>query len=111
MGKNDVSSQSGVAILISILLVGVMLSIVFALTAIFIPKVRSATETKNSIPAAYAAETGLEYCLRVSRKGSADIPVMLNGSTYQIQNNDCLNSPVFSVGTYHNVTRAFEISY
>ena len=97
------------AIIVSILLVGVILSIVFALSAIFIPKIRTAAETKNSTPAAYAAESGLEWCLYVARHGDVPAPVnpLGNGSTYEVS--DCAVSPVKSTGQYRGVTRAFQI--
>ena len=98
------------AILISVLLVGVMLSIVFALSAIFIPKIRAAAETKNSVPAAYAAESALELCLYVLNKSEIDKPRMDNGSDFEVSD-DCTISPVKSTGTYRGVTRAFEISF
>lgn len=102
------SSQQGIAILVSILLVGVLLSIVFVLSAIFIPKIKTAAETKNSISAAYAAESGLEWCLYVTRvDDTAAKPVM--GIVDLIYTVDCAAVPVHAIGTYRGVTRAFEI--
>lgn len=100
------------AIITSVLLVGVILSIVFSLSAIFIPKLRSAADVKNSTAAAYAAESLLEWCLYQYRTGDIARPVMSNGSTYSIINpEDCLVSPVRATGTYRGVTRAFELTY
>ncbi len=99
------------AILISVLLVGVMLSIVFSLSAIFIPKIRASAETKNSVPAAYAAESGLEWCLYIINKipvPTPTPPAMTNGSSYVVS--DCAISPVKSTGTYRGVTRVFQIN-
>lgn len=111
MKKIHPKNQEGMAILISVLLVGVMLSIVFALSAIFIPKIRAAVETKNSVPAAYAAESGLEWCLYVLNKGEIGRPIMDNGSDFEVSDDDCTIAPVKSTGTYRGVTRAFEISF
>lgn len=100
-------NQEGMAILISILLIGVMLSIVFALSAIFIPKIRAAAETKNSVPAVYAAESALEWCLYTTNKGPIPSPNMSIG-TYAVT--DCAISPVKATGTYRGVTRVFQIN-
>ena len=106
-------SQAGIAIITTVLLVGVMLSIVFTLSAVFIPKIRSASETKNSVTAIYAAESGLEWCLFKNNYPSTSPmplqPIMDNGSTYTVT--DCTSSPVHAVGTYRGVTLAFELSF
>ncbi len=95
------------AILVSVLLVGVMLSIVFALSAIFIPKIRASSETKNSVPAIYAAESALEWCLYVNQVGDIDAPVMdMVGLEYDV---DCEVSPVKATGMYRGVSRVFQI--
>jgi len=101
--------NKGVAILISLLIVAVILSVVLALSAIFIPKIQIASETKNSVPGAYAAESALEWCLYVNRAAPVPPPVMNNGSTYTVT--DCAASPVRAVGTYRNVSRMFEITF
>ena len=99
------------AILMSVLLVGVMLSIVFSLSAIFIPKIRAAAETKNSVPAIYAAESGLEWCLysNVVSPSPVPSPEMDNDSEFDVS--DCATSPVKSTGPYRGVSRVFEISF
>lgn len=107
------------AILISVLLIGVMLSIVFSLSAIFIPKIRASAETKNSVPAVYAAESAIEWCLYlhyVSPSPQPPPPTMVNGATYTKQNGnpltaaDC-NLPTIQVnGAYRGVTRSFQIT-
>lgn len=105
--------QSGVALVISILVVGILLSIVLTLSAIFIPKIRIAAETKNSVTAAYAAESALEWCLYVVNiDPDQSRPTMENGSTYTpIAPTACTTSPVRATGTYRGVTRAFEITF
>lgn len=104
--------QQGIAIVTSILLVGVILAIVFALSAVFIPKIHNAGETKNSVGAAYAAETGLEWCLYENRIGPTTSPKMdLPGATFSVNPADCSTSPIRAVGAYRGVTRAFEITF
>ncbi|MEK7616151.1 MAG: type II secretion system protein [Patescibacteria group bacterium] len=103
------NTQSGFALVVSILLVAVILSIALSLSAIFIPKIRIAAEAKNSVTAAYAAESALEWCLYSNRIEPVPSPTMTNGSTFTIT--DCSVSPVKATGTYRGVTRAFEISF
>ena len=103
--------QQGIAILISILFIGILLSIVFALTAVFIPKIRSTAEIKNSVGAAYAAESALEWCLYQYDYPALPLPspTMDYGSSYIVSN--CAPPSVRAIGTYRGVTRAFEISF
>jgi|SRR3989344_1659925 len=112
------SSQSGVAVIFAVLLVGAILSIVFTLTSIFLPQLKSAGSVKRSVSAAYAAESALEWCLYVNRIGSAAQPIMSNGATLTngttggvFVPGDCLASPVRAVGTYEGVVRSFEVSF
>ena len=107
------TSQQGVAIIISILFVAVILSIVFSLSAVFIPKLRSAAEIKSSVPAAYAAESGLEWCLYKNRKAPAPAPQFDNGASFLLNPADCSGAvpTVKSLGTYRGVTRAFELTF
>lgn len=113
----NLKPNSGVAVILAVLLMGVFLSITLTLSAIFIPKIRTAGDVKRSVAAAYAAESGIEWCLYVNRKGSAATPVMSNGATYINGNTgvsfvpaDCSTSPIKSLGTYQGVTRTFEVS-
>ena len=103
--------QAGVAIITTFLVVGVLLSIVFSLSAIFIPKIRVAAEAKNSVVATYAAESMLEWCLYVNRIGPAPSPEPSSTLPWTATVTDCTVSPVKAVGTYRGVTRAFELSF
>ena len=104
-------NQKGIAIISSILVVSVILSIVLALSAVFIPTIRIAVDVKNSVPAIYAAESALEWCLyRVRIDDTAPRPIMGNDSKYN-EDIDCLGATIKAVGTYHGVTRAFEVSF
>ncbi|HEY4506548.1 MAG TPA: hypothetical protein VJH71_00020 [Candidatus Paceibacterota bacterium] len=121
--KNNINNkwihdQSGVVMIISVLLIGIILSIVFSLSLIFIPKLRIAADVKRSAAAAYASESAIEWCLYVSRKGSVARPVMSNGATFINGNTglafveaECLISPVKSIGTFQGVSRAFQASF
>jgi len=114
-GRN--SNQAGVAVIISILLVGILLSIVLVTSLIFIPKIRTAGEVKKSTAAIYAAESAIEWCLYVNMQGPASLPVMSNGAYYVNAVTDippvaadCATPPIKIIGTYQGVSRAFEVS-
>lgn len=112
------TDNRGVVVIFSVLLTGIILSIVFTLSAIFMPKIKSASDVKNSVAAAYAAESGIEWCLYVNRIGSVPQPTMSNGAVFinGITNMpflpaDCATPPFKALGTYQGVTRSFEISF
>lgn len=114
----NANSQSGVVVILAVLMIGIILSIVLTLSLIFIPKIRSAADIKSSVAAAYAAETAIEWCLYVNRIGSIAVPVMSNGATFingytnaAFVPADCTAPPLKAVGTYQGVTRSFEISF
>ena len=109
--------DSGVAVLFSLITIGILLSIVLTLSAVFIPKIKLAAETKNSVSALYTAESGVEWCLYANRVGPVSLPVMANGGTYTdstggpLDVSDCNASVIKVLGTYRGTTRAFEISF
>ena len=108
------SSQSGVAILFAVLLVGFLLSISLALAAIFIPKIAASAATKRSVAATYAAESCIEWCIYNKNKTPlvAPAPVMSNGATFTPNNPaTCLVTPINVQGTYQGITRAFQVSF
>lgn len=113
------SSQEGVVVIMTLLLASVILSIVLTLSLIFIPKIRAASDIKNSAGAFYAAETAIEWCLYVNRIGSVVTPTMLNGATFVNGNinparsfvpADCSALPIKSIGSYMGVVRALDVN-
>lgn len=112
------ADNSGVVVIFSILLIGIILSIVLSLSLIFVPKIRSASDVKNSVAAAYTAESAIEWCLYVNRIGVVPLPTMSNGATFvngitnlPFVSADCTASPIKAIGTYLGVARSFEISF
>ena len=100
------------AILITILMVGVMLSIAFALTAIFLPKIRVASDTKNSVTALYAAESSLEWCLYKNKVSPSPVPALIMWTTgVSSISSECTATKAKAIGTYKGVTRAFELTF
>ena len=112
------TNSAGTAVLFAVLLAALFLSIILTLSAIFIPKVRTAGDIKRSAAAAYAAESGVEWCLYINRVGSATLPVMSNGAVYingdtgaAFVPGDCSALTIKSLGTYQGVARSFEVSF
>ncbi|MBI2063343.1 MAG: hypothetical protein HYT61_03880 [Candidatus Yanofskybacteria bacterium] len=115
--QNIKSNQEGVAVILVVLLMSIFLSMTLTLSAIFIPKIRTASDIKRSSGALYAAESGVEWCLYVNRIGSAEMPVLSNGATFINGNTnalfipaDCSTLPIKSIGTYEGVTRSLEVN-
>ncbi|MBI2062173.1 MAG: hypothetical protein HYT64_00545 [Candidatus Yanofskybacteria bacterium] len=62
------ANQRGSILIYSVLMLGVILTITFALGNILLPKLRTATNEVNSTAALYAGDSALEWCLYVNRK-------------------------------------------
>lgn len=114
------ANNKGQAVVITILIVGFLLSITLTLSLLFIPKIRASSEIKKSSAALYAAESGLEWCLYVYRHGVVSAPAMANSATFlngkvsppaPLTSADCLAPPLKTLGTYQGISRAFEISF
>lgn len=115
MSKPNLNNkEQGSVIIFTILILGSMLTITLALTAIFAPKIGVARDAgSGSVGAIYAADSALEWCLYTNRENPAlPQPVMSNGSTYTIQPADCTVTPLNNqvVGTYHNVSRSLQVN-
>lgn len=108
------NGQKGVIIIFTSIILGITLSIALALGAILVPKIRLITEAKNSVGALFAAESGLEWCLYVNQLAPSPLPpppAMANGATYQLIPPDCSGKTIKAVGSFKNVTRAFQIQF
>ncbi len=90
-----------------------MLLISLTLSAIFLPKIKSATNASSSVSAIYAADSGIEWCLYTNRgkTPARPTPTLTNGATYTITPSDCMIVPLNhqAVGTYHGVSRALQV--
>jgi len=76
MPKKTSNNQAGVALLFTIILLSIMLSISLALAAIFLPKIRISADTKNSVGAFFAADSATELCLYEARKQIVPNPTL-----------------------------------
>jgi len=109
------------AAIFALFISGTLIAIVFALTAIFIPKIKLSMQTKNSAGAFYAADSAMEWCLYIKYKTPAGpypaLPIMANGAVFtnaatgaELAATDCLNWPFKISGVYLGVNRALEVS-
>src|SRR3989344_3807938 len=106
INKNE--NQKGIALITSILILSVLLAIVFTLSAVLIPKIRTSSESKKSVIAIFAADSALEWCLYVrNHDDTLTSPIMGNGSEYFNGQGDPLLSsqctgepPIKVVGSY-----------
>lgn len=112
--------QKGSIIIFSVLMLGVILTITLTLGNIFLPKLRTATQVGNSVVAAYAGDSILEWCLYTQRGKLPAIgqPNMVNGATFAIYYPGTANTIAScssaekplnhrAVGTYRGVSRSF----
>jgi hypothetical protein len=108
-----IKKNSGVAVLLTILIMGVLISIVTALTGIFSTKLKLSAETKYSVGAFYAADSGVDCCIYKHKDPSficSDISPLSTGATFDTDVT-CDTDNVKSVGRFRGVTRAMEISF
>lgn len=116
MKKNPDKYQKGVILIFSLFLISFALASVFALSAIFIPKIKVTGEARKSTAALYAAESVIEWCLYVQSYGIVPPPIMANGATLGVDEPNSLTiprcdiMPVRAFGTFQGVTRSFEVS-
>lgn len=116
------TKQNGSVLIFSVLMLGVILTITLALGNIFLPKLRTATRAVNSVAAAYAGDSALEWCLYTQRGKLPALgqPSMAYGSTYAIYYPGTANTLAAcapaetplnhrAVGTYRGVSRSFII--
>jgi len=115
MKNNRFKNQEGQILIFATIILGIMVLTSLALQALIIPKIRLSAEVKNSVGAAFAAESGLEWCLYNNQVSPLPTPwpapVMSNGATFQVSPSDCSGKKLKSLGTYKSVTRQFEVNF
>ncbi len=123
------SLQRGSILIYAMLTMSAMLAIGLTLTGLFVGKLKSAGEARNSTLAIYAADSAVEKCLyeaREKKKTDPQLPVMVftSGATYKITSADIGNTDVTldcsalgsasfgfrATGEYRGVRRTLEIS-
>lgn len=116
--------QRGSVLIFSVLVMTMIMSITFAVLAIFLPKLRIASDPLKSTAALYAADSGIEWCLYINRGKPSPPPLPTMGNTgvtlavYYPASSFTTAScdPVAeitlnhrAVGSYQNVARSLEI--
>ncbi|OGM96900.1 MAG: hypothetical protein A2816_01020 [Candidatus Yanofskybacteria bacterium RIFCSPHIGHO2_01_FULL_39_44] len=119
-----IKNQKGSILVFSILILSILTSISLAISAILLPKLRIANDAPNSAVAISAADSGLEWCLYLSRGKPTPEPLPPpsfedGGSVVVYYPLDSTNiatcvsseSPMShrAVGSYSGVTRSLEI--
>lgn len=102
--------QNGVIVIITILIVTFLVSMALALSAIFIPKIKASGDIRRSVPAYYAADSAVEWCLYVQKVSIAG-PTMANGATYTPTLPAQCISPLQTIGTYQGVSRSLQVTF
>ena len=120
----------GSILIFSILILGSLLSIMFGILGIFMPKLKIVSDPIKSGIAAFAADTGMEWCLYINRgklnppaqpvlgdnpTGSGIIPTYIiysPASGFTVSDPACTEADLDHrvVGTYRDVARSFELS-
>lgn len=108
---NDSKTDRGAALIFTILVTVVIISITTTMAAIFLPKIKQSGEIKRSVEAFYAADTGIEHCLYVNRIGPAPTPTFNNGATYTVTPADCSSPPFKTIGSFQGVVRSLKVNF
>ena len=115
-----IKKELGSILIFAVLMLSVILTITLTLASIFVPKLRSISETANSVKAIYAADSAIEWCLYGNRYPLAPLPsptISDNASNkiYDaagVEVANCSAQPLNyrAVGSYGGVNRSFEVS-
>ncbi len=102
--KSSSPSEKGVSLYLSLVMMGILLSLALGLNSILLGQAKTTQEIGNSVFAFYAAETGIEKNLYNGSQGTGSLE---NGATYIVTT---LAPGIKSVGTYQKTSRAIYIS-
>jgi Tfp pilus assembly protein PilX len=116
------NDQRGVAIIITLVILGIMLAIGVGVASVFTREIQISGGVDDSVSAALAADAGTERALYMVRKGGGrgddtyTSPSLANGASYEVcgDNADCDHpNPIriVSVGSFRNTKRSFEVCY
>ena len=122
--KLNHSNQGGSILIFALQILAIMMSIIFTVSAVFIPKLRIVSDSLKSVNALFAADSALEWCLYINRENPTPEflpqPAMVNGAISAIYYPasgttlaTCLSTETpmdhRAVGTYQNISRSLEI--
>jgi len=113
--RQSASSNKGVSILLTVLIMSVILAIGLGLSIILIQQTKMMVGIGNSVVAFYAADSGIEKSLYDILKKGGTGNVSENWGLnygYQVTVTPCgSKSCVKSIGTYRETKRAIEVEY
>lgn len=112
------SSERGLALFYTLVIVSILLSLGLAISLILIGQIRIITGIGDSVIAFYAADTGMEKALMGRGAPQDDSGSLENESSYEVsiilggeEGCDADNYCIQSVGSYRGVKRAIEAEY
>ena len=115
--KNNFQSEDGVAILLSVMILSVILSIALGSSDIAIRQVQSMKGIGDSVVAFYAADHGIEQVMLMEYPVSAS-STLANGATYDVTVVDSSDPScsadsycIKSIGSYKDTKRAIQSVY
>lgn len=116
--KNNFQSEEGVAILLSVMILSVILSIALGSSDIAIRQVQSMEGISDSVVAFYAADNGVEQVMMMEHPTSISETALSNGATYEVTvvdsadpSCDADNYCITSLGSYRRAKRAIQSTY
>jgi hypothetical protein len=120
MFNNNLSKSAGVSRYLTIMLLTGVFVLAVGISALFTSRLRTLVDIGDSVPAFYAAETGIERALyeqwTPSPSPSPHAETLDNGASYQVwvmpPGGECTATEqcVKSIGEYRNVRRGIKIS-
>ena len=103
---------SGQIFLMSILVLGAVMTSALFLMSIFIKDFRQSIETSESVKAFYAADAAMEWQIYNSLNDpNIDEPVMNNGTSFISENTFDTSNNIKTVGTSKRVNRGLEVNF
>lgn len=116
--KKKQKSESGVSLIFTILFLGILLSTGLGIANLMLKEIKISSNIGYSVPAYYAAETGIEKILYIDRKGSGlsvgdkENGNLSVGSKFETEVTQ-INPEIIikSVGIYNKVRRGVEVDY
>jgi len=104
--------SSGQIFLMSILILGAVMTSALFLMSIFIKDFRQSIETSESVKAFYAADSAMEWQIyNVLNDPDASAPAMNNNTDYNSQDNYSEGGNIKTIGISKKVMRGLEVNF
>jgi len=112
--QKEQRERGAIAIILTLLIMGITLFIAFGLSAIFVNEIKNSSLVSRTAPAFYAADAGAEYGLYRITKGVAGVtnPPIIYGASVNVSWSGTISSGyINSSGTYSQTKRRVELSW